>query len=101
MCVVRPPHGEYLPWVQKACGLRPQYASKLIKAAEWANVAHVQHLEGTTDIATLFILSADTTPEDVREWFMERCAAGYLNPLLMWYGFHVIAPWIGCRSRNL
>jgi hypothetical protein len=70
------PHGEYLPWVQQACGLKPQHAQKLIKAAEWANTAHVRHLDGVTDIATLFILSADTTPEDVREWFMERCAAG-------------------------
>ncbi len=72
------PHGEYLPWVQQACGLKPQYASRLIKATEWANVAHVQHLDGLTDTATLFLLSADTTPEEVREWFMERCAAG--NP---------------------
>ena len=65
-----------LPWVQQACGLKPQHASKLIKAAEWANVAHVQHLDGLTDTATLFLLSADTTPEEVREWFMERCGAG-------------------------
>jgi len=72
----RLPHGEYLPWVQKACRLKPQYASKLIKAADWANVAHAQHLEGVTDTTTLFLLSADTTPEDVREWFIERCAAG-------------------------
>jgi hypothetical protein len=70
------PHGEYLPWVQQACGLKPQYASKLIKAAEWANVAHEQHLEQITDANTLFLLSADTTTEEVREWFMERCAAG-------------------------
>jgi hypothetical protein len=72
----RLPHGEYLPWVQQACGLKPQYATKLIKAAEWANVAHAQHLEVITDTTTLFLLSADTTPEEVREWFMERCAAG-------------------------
>lgn len=73
----RLPHGQYLPWVQHACGLKPQYASKLIKAAEWSNVAHVQHLDGVTDTATLFLLSADTTTEEVREWFMERCAAGH------------------------
>jgi hypothetical protein len=72
----RLPHGEYLPWVQQACGLKPQYAQKLIKAAEWSNAAHVRHLDGVTDTATLFLLSADTTPEEVREWFMERCAAG-------------------------
>jgi hypothetical protein len=70
------PHGEYLPWAQQACGLKPQYASKLIKAAEWANVAHARHLDGVTDATTLFLLSADTTTEEVREWFMERCAAG-------------------------
>jgi len=72
----RLPHGEYLPWVQQACGLKPQYATKLIKAAEWANVAHEQHLDQITDANTLFLLSADTTPQEVREWFMERCAAG-------------------------
>jgi hypothetical protein len=71
------PHGEYLPWVQQACGLKPQYASQLIKAAEWmSNVGHVQHLESITDAKVLFLLSADTTPEEVREWFMERCDAG-------------------------
>jgi hypothetical protein len=71
------PHGEYLPWVQQACGLKPDYAARLIKAADWAsNVEHVPHFNGVTDIATLFLLSADTTPEDVRDWFMERCAAG-------------------------
>ena len=69
------PHGEYLPWVQQACGLKPRYAQQLIKAAEWVNAQHVAHLDGA-DIATLFLLSADTTPEEVREWFMERCAAG-------------------------
>ena len=72
----RLPYGEYLPWVQQACGLKPQYATKLIKAAEWANVAHEQHLDGINDANTLFLLSADTTTEEVREWFMERCAAG-------------------------
>jgi hypothetical protein len=70
------PHGEYLPWVQQACGLKPQYATKLIKAAEWANVAHEQHLDQITDANTLFLLSADTTTDEVREWFMERAAAG-------------------------
>lgn len=70
------PHGEYLPWVQQACELKPQYAQKLIKAAEWANAAHERHLDSVTDANTLFLLSADTTPEEVREWFMERCAAG-------------------------
>lgn len=70
------PHGEYLPWVQLACGLKPSHAAKLIKAAEWANVGHVPHLEGMTDTRTLFILSADTTTDEVREWFMERAAVG-------------------------
>ncbi len=56
------PHGEYLPWVQQACGLRPSHAAKLIKAAEWANVKHVPHLDSITDTATLFLLSADATP---------------------------------------
>lgn len=71
----RLPHGEYLPWVQQACWLKPRYAQQLIKAAEWVNAQHVAHLDGV-DIATLFLLSADTTPEEVREWFLERCAAG-------------------------
>lgn len=72
----RLPHGHYLPWVERECQLKPQYASQLIKAAEWVNVGRVQHLEGVTDVKTLFLLSADATPEDVREWFMERAAAG-------------------------
>lgn len=71
------PHGEYLPWVQQACGLKPSYAAKLVTAAEWAsNVEHVPHLGAVTDTATLFLLGADATPEDVRQWFIERCAAG-------------------------
>ena len=69
------PHGEYLPWV-RACRLKPQQASKLVKAAEFANVAHEQHLDQIKDTNTLFLLSADATTEEVREWFMERCAAG-------------------------
>jgi hypothetical protein len=71
------PHGEYLPWVQQACGLKPKYAAQLVQAAEWgSNVQHVGHLGQITDTATLFLLSADATTEDVREWFMERAAAG-------------------------
>nr|BAR30431.1 phage-like protein [uncultured Mediterranean phage uvMED] len=70
------PHGEYLPWVQQACGLKERYAQQLVQAAEWANAQHVAGLHGITDTATLFLLSADATPEDVREWVMERCAAG-------------------------
>jgi hypothetical protein len=70
------PHGEYLPWVQQACGLKPRYAQQLIKAAEWVNAQHAAHLDAVPDATTLFLLSADTTPEEVREWFMERCAAG-------------------------
>ena len=27
------PHGEYLPWVQQACGLKESYARKLVQAA--------------------------------------------------------------------
>jgi len=74
------PHGEYLPWVQQACGLKPRYAQQLVKAAELAselaNAAHEPHLDAITDTNTLFMLNA--APEEVREWFMERCAAG--NP---------------------
>lgn len=73
----RLPHGVYLPWVDQACHLKPSYAQKLITAAEWvSNAEHVQHLVGVADCATLFLLSADATPEDVREWFMERAATG-------------------------
>ena len=70
------PHGEYLPWVQQACGLKERYAQQLVQAAEWANTQHVAGLDRITDTATLFLLSADATPEEVREWFMERCSAG-------------------------
>ena len=70
------PHGEYLPWVQQACGLKPTYASQLVKAAEWVNLQPAESLDGISTTATLFLLSADATPDDVREWVMERCAAG-------------------------
>jgi hypothetical protein len=70
------PHGEYLPWVQQACGLKPRYAQRLIQSADFVNAAHAPYLDSVTDVTTLFLLSADTTTEDVREWFMERCAAG-------------------------
>lgn len=74
----RLPHGEYLLWVQQACGLKPSHANKLVKAAEWINVEHAPHLDQITDATTLFLLSADATPEEVRQWALERCAAG--NP---------------------
>lgn len=71
------PHGEYLPWVQQACGLKPKYAALLVQAAEWmSNVQHAGHLEAITDATTLFLLSANATPDDVREWVIERCRAG-------------------------
>jgi len=69
-------HGEYLLWVEQACGLKPSYAAKLVKAAQWVNVEHAPHLNGITDATTLFLLSADATPEEVRQWALERCAAG-------------------------
>jgi hypothetical protein len=72
----RLPHGEYLPWVEHACGLKPSHANKLVKAAEWVNVEHAPHLDQITDATTLFLLSADATPEEVRQWALERCAAG-------------------------
>ena len=75
----RLPHGQYLPWVEKACGLKPQRAAELIKAANWIQTSgNAGHLESLADAQVLFLLSADATPEDVRQWAMERCAAG--NP---------------------
>lgn len=75
----RLPHGQYLPWVQQACGLKPQRAAELIKAANWIQTSgNAGHLESLADAQVLFLLSADSTPEDVRQWAMERCAAG--NP---------------------
>ena len=35
-------------------------------------------MEGIADTATLFLLSADATPEEVRHWALERCGVG--NP---------------------
>jgi hypothetical protein len=75
--LTRLPHGQYLPWVEKACGLKPQRAAELIKAANWIQTSgNAGHLESLADAQVLFLLSADATPDDVREWFMERCAAG-------------------------
>tara|TARA_S200002703_G_scaffold8227_2_gene8360 strand:- start:1811 stop:2755 length:945 start_codon:yes stop_codon:yes gene_type:complete len=69
-------HGEYLPWVEQACGLKESYARKLVQAAQWVNREHAPGLDSITDATTLFLLSADATPEDVRQWALERCAAG-------------------------
>ena len=67
----------YLPWVEQACGLKQSHASKLIRAAKWVNQEHAPDINKIADTATLFLLSADATPEDVREWALERCAAAY------------------------
>jgi len=72
----RLPHGLYLPWVEQQCGLKESYARKLVQVAQWVKREHVPVLDGITDTATLFLLSADATTEDVREWFMERAAVG-------------------------
>lgn len=70
------PHGEYLPWVQQACGLKPRYAQQLVKAAEWvSNAQCIAHLQNTS-IEALFLLSADATNEELQKWYFERCAAG-------------------------
>lgn len=70
-------HGEYLPWVEQACGLKPQRAAELARAASWVQSSGIAgHLESLADTQVLFLLSADATPEDVREWALERCAAG-------------------------
>jgi hypothetical protein len=61
----RLPHGAYLPWVQQACGLKPQRAAELVKAADWAQMSGIAGcLNGVTDSSVLFLLSADATPED-------------------------------------
>jgi hypothetical protein len=33
----RLPHGQYLPWVEQACGLKPQYAAEVNQGREWVN----------------------------------------------------------------
>ena len=71
------PHGEYLPWVQQACGLKPKRAAELVKAAEWIEMSgQPEVLQSVQSLDTLFLLSADATREDVKGWIMERCAAG-------------------------
>jgi len=70
-------HGEYLPWVEQACGLKRQRASELIKAAKWVEMSGATgHLQELTSVDTLFVLSADATPEEVREWILDELAAG-------------------------
>ncbi len=70
-------HGEYLQWVEQACGLKRQRASELIKAAKWAEMSGATgRLQKLTSVDTLFVLSADATPEEVREWILEELAAG-------------------------
>ena len=63
--------------MERECQLEPQRAAELAKAAEWVQMSGIAgSLSGVTDPGVLFLLSADATPEDVREWFMERAAAG-------------------------
>jgi len=70
-------HGEYLPWVEQACGLKRQRASELVKAAKWVEMSGATgHLQELTSVDTLFVLSADATPEEVREWILEELAEG-------------------------
>jgi len=70
-------HGEYLLWVEQACGLKRQRASELVKAAKWVEMSGAAgHLQELTSVDTLFVLSADATPEEVREWILEELAEG-------------------------
>lgn len=46
----RLPHGQYLPWVEQACGLKRQRASELIRVAEWVqSTDNVGHLTSVSD----------------------------------------------------
>ena len=70
-------HGEYLPWVEQACGLKPQRAAELAQAAAWVQMSDIAGtLDNVSDPGVLFLLSAKATTEDVRQWALERCAAG-------------------------
>tara|TARA_S200002703_G_scaffold38799_2_gene34031 strand:+ start:3201 stop:4088 length:888 start_codon:yes stop_codon:yes gene_type:complete len=70
-------HGEYLPWVEQACGLKPQRAAELAQAAAWVQMSDIAGtLDNVSDLGVLFLLSAKATTEDVRQWALERCAAG-------------------------
>lgn len=70
------PHGEYLRWVRQALRFTPGHAAQLVKAGELVNAMPCATFDVCSDVSTLFLISADTTTEDVREWFMEQAAAG-------------------------
>lgn len=70
-------HGEYLPWVEQACGLSMQRAAELMKAAEWVQISGLAgDLPDSISPDTLFVLSANATPEDVRQWILAELNAG-------------------------
>jgi hypothetical protein len=76
------PHGEYLSWVQQACGLKPQRAAELVKAANWAQMSGIAGtLNGVTDSSVLFLLSADiSTPGASRA--KRRSRSDWVSPLV-------------------
>src|SRR5262249_22726669 len=57
-------HGQFLDWVEKACGLSARTAQLMMRAAEWAEGKNeiVAHLEPTA----IYLLAAPTAPETVR-----------------------------------
>src|SRR5439155_6195202 len=59
----RLPHGEFLPWVQAACGLKPRRAQEYMAITRWvrANARPTAHL--TSVAATLACIRAERYPD--------------------------------------
>ena len=68
------PHGQFVCWVEIACGLSRRMAQLMMKAAHWAQGKSetVTLLEPTT----IYLLAAPSTPETVSKTVLSRVKAG-------------------------
>ena len=71
-------HGQFLDWVETACGLSRRMAQLMMKAALWAEGKSetVTHLEPTT----VYLLAAPSTPETVVDTILSRVDVGEVIP---------------------
>jgi hypothetical protein len=67
-------HGEFLAWVELEVGIGARAAQLYMRAAQWVSKKHenVSHLSPSM----LYILSASSTPEALRQEILDRLEAG-------------------------
>lgn len=67
-------HGEFLAWIELEVGISARAAQLYMRAAQWVSKKHenVSHLSPSM----LYILSASSTPEELRQEVLNRLEAG-------------------------